>query len=285
MVIDTFIYPALFEDICGDEEQFRFRCDEMNYHLMSPIGLDLFKQQIGLADIRQAWLMPEDCSFELGKAAISNEEISQLVSSAPELFVGFATVDPRNPGAAEVLRRAFTELGLRGLMADTAKWKLYPNDERLYPLYQVCSELGRPIIFHSGLSLENNAHSKYAQPILFEEVLQDFPEVNMCFAHFGWPWHNETAALLIKYPNAYANTAMMYMGSSYQMMRQVFQQDFPLTALIHNFPDKVMFGSDSPRIRPVRSYRGLHELPLSESVQRKIFCENAQRFLEGGVSK
>ncbi|WP_461199453.1 amidohydrolase family protein [Enterococcus sp. N249-2] len=282
MVIDTFIYPALFADICKDKKNFQFRCDEMNYHLMSPTEMDLLKKQLGLAEIKQAWLMPEDCSFDRGKAAISNEEIAQLTALAPELFVGFATADPRNPSAASVLRKAFIELDLQGFMVDTAKWKIYPNDERLYPLYQICSELGRPIIFHSGLSLESNAHSKYAQPILFEEVLQEFPDVKMCFAHFGWPWHNETAALLIKYPNAYANTAMMYMGSSYQMMRQVFKQDFPLSALIHNFPDKIMFGSDSPRIRPVRSFRGLRELSLDESVQRKIFCENAQRFLKGG---
>ena len=40
-VIDTHIHPALFAPICADRERFAFRCEEMNYHLMSPVDLPL----------------------------------------------------------------------------------------------------------------------------------------------------------------------------------------------------------------------------------------------------
>lgn len=42
---------------------------------------------------------------------------------------------------------------------------------------------------------------------------------------------------------------------------------------------KIMFGSGSPRIRPVRSKRGLDSLGFSEETLEKIYAENAERFL------
>ena len=41
-----------------------------------------------------------------------------------------------------------------------------------------------------------------------------------------------------------------------------------------------MFGSDSPRIRPVRSKRGLDSLNFSRETLEKIYCRNALRFLK-----
>lgn len=46
--------------------------------------------------------------------------------------------------------------------------------------------------------------AKYARPMEFEEVALRWPEINLCLAHFGWPWVQETAALLLKYPNLYS---------------------------------------------------------------------------------
>ena len=43
--------------------------------------------------------------------------------------------------------------------------------------------------------------------------------------------------------------------------------------------DQFMFGSGSPRIRPVRSKRGLDSLGFSEETLEKIYAENAERFL------
>ena len=62
MVIDTHIHPALFAPICEDQERFRRRCDDMNYHLMKPSDMALLRKQYALADIGRVVLLPEDCS-------------------------------------------------------------------------------------------------------------------------------------------------------------------------------------------------------------------------------
>lgn len=280
MVIDTHIHPALFGPICGDEPRFRQRCDQMNYHLMKPADMALLKKQYALAGIGKAVLLPQDCSAETGTPAISNDEIAALVALDPDFYIGMAAVDPRRPDACGELERAFAQLGLSGLKVNTARLKMYPTDPRLQPLYQLCRRYRKPVIFHAGLCLENSAPAKYAHPMEFEEMIMDYPELNICLAHFGWPWVQETAALLIKYPNLYANTALMNFDGPYQLFKKVFTQDMGEYWLEHNLADKVMFGSDSPRIRPVRSKRGLDSLQLTAETREKIYWRNAVRFFE-----
>ena len=92
----------------------------------------------------------------------------------------------------------------------------------------------------------------------------------------------ETAALLLKYPNLYANTALMNFDGPYQLFPKVFKQDMGEYWLDHNLADKVMFGSDSPRIRPVRSKRGMDSVEMLPETREKIYWKNAMRFWMGG---
>ena len=283
MLIDTHIRPALFAPICGDAARFERRCDEMNFHLMKPSPLPLLKKQYALADIRKAALLPEDCSAETGTPAISNDEIAALVALEPDFFLGLAAVDPRRADACQELERAFTTLGLQGLVVNTARLKMYPGDPRLLPLYDLCRAHKKPILFHAGLCLEKDALAKYARPVEFEEVVAAYPEVNICLAHMGWPWVQETAALLLKYPNLYANTALMNFDGPYQIYHKVFREEMGEYWLEHNIAGQVMFGSDSPRIRPVRAKRGLDSIAMDPVTREKVYWRNAANFfgLEG----
>ena len=203
----------------------------------------------------------------------------KIVQCDPTFFVGFASADPRKESAAEELEKAFKFQNLAGLYINTARLHMYPCDERLFVLYDICKKYKRPIIFQAGLSMENNSLAKYCRPIEFEEVLSKYPEVNICLSHVGWPWVQETAALLLKYENCYTNTALMNFDGPYQIYKKVFTEDMGALWVEHNIADKIMFGSGSPRIRPVRSKRGLDSLGFSEETLEKIYAENAERFL------
>ena len=270
---------ALFSPICENKERFEKRCDQMNYHLMKPSSIELLKKQYALAGIEKVFLLPSDCSFETGEPDISNDEIEKIVQCDPTFFVGFASADPRKESAAEELEKAFKFQNLAGLYINTARLHMYPCDERLFVLYDICKKYKRPIIFQAGLSMENNSLAKYCRPIEFEEVLSKYPEVNICLSHVGWPWVQETAALLLKYENCYTNTALMNFDGPYQIYKKVFTEDMGALWVEHNIADKIMFGSGSPRIRPVRSKRGLDSLGFSEETLEKIYAENAERFL------
>lgn len=274
------VRPALFSLICADKERFERRCNEMNFHLMSPTAPDLLRAQYKLADLDHVVLLGEDTSADSGFTAIGNEEIKRIVDAEDDdFYIGFAAVDPRYEDAAERLEDAFERLSLRGLYINCAKLRIFPSDARLEPLYRVCAHLRKPVIFQAGLSLEAHAVSHYCKPINFEEVALAHPTVKMCLSHLGWPWVEETAALLIKLPNLYADTALMCMGSPAEFFEKIFRQDFGRWWLDHDLANKIMFGSDSPRVRPVRSKRGLDVLDMDARTRRKLYGENAAAFL------
>lgn len=280
MLIDTHVRPALYEPICRDPDRFQRRCDEMNYHKMKPASIELLRKQYSLADMSHAVLIPEDCSVKSGMVEISNDEIQQLVSCAPDFFIGLASVDPRREDATDELERAFDELGLAGLALNTARLGMYPTDSRVVRLVEICREFSKPVVFHVGFCLETNSIAKYAHPMEFEELISNYPDVRFCLAHFGWPWVQETAALLLKYANAYANTALMSFDGPHQLFSRVFERDMDITWVENNIATKVMFGSDTPRVRPVRSLRGLDEVPFSQRTRDLVYWKNAVEFFD-----
>ena len=76
-------------------------------------------RQYALADIQKIFMLPDDNSSKTGEPAISNDEIAQLAACDSDFFIGFAAADPGNKDGADELRRAFGELGLKGLYVNT----------------------------------------------------------------------------------------------------------------------------------------------------------------------
>lgn len=279
MVIDVHVHPGFYADISGDKERLNRRKKAMGWDLMSPFPLELVYAQMDFAGIDKLVLLAQDLTTIAGEAVISNEEVALLVSKCPERFIGFASVDPHRKDALAVLDNAFGELGLMGLKLHPSKQRFYPDDPALYPIYEACIKHNRPITFHAGMSWEPDAPMKYAQPLHFEEVAIRYPELRMNLAHFGFPWVLETAALLLKYPNVYADVAGIYMDGPEQFFDQIYQKLMGPLWIENNLSDKVLFGSNNPRFRPQRVKRGFDSLPLREETRAKILGLNALKFI------
>ena len=187
MVIDVHVHPAFYEPVCEDPQRVSLRKGVMGYDLMSPFPLELVEKQMAFAEVDKLVLLGEDCAAE-GGAVLSNEEISRIVALDPARFIGFATVDPNRPDALDILRHAFGTLKLRGLKLHPSKQQFYPNDPKLFPIYELCLSYNVPITFHCGMSWQPNTYLKYAHPYLFEDIAVRYPELRINLAHFGFPW-------------------------------------------------------------------------------------------------
>ncbi|UQZ74759.1 amidohydrolase [Niallia circulans] len=278
-IIDVHAHPSLYSPISESEERLNFRMKEMGLGLMSPSDLTVIDKQNDFAKISKTILLPLDTTTTTGDTLISNDEIKKLVYLRPERFIGFASVDPNRADALEVLEHAFGTLGLSGLKLNPAKQQFSPDHPDYYPIYEKCLQYDKPIMFHAGFSWDKNSISEFAHPFRFERIAIKYPKLRMCLAHFGWPFVKETAILLVKYPNVYTDTSMLYMDSPELFFEQVFTRDMGKYWLDHNFPDKVMFGSNTPRFRPIRILRGLEKVYMSEKTRSKVLYKNAMRFL------
>ena len=279
MLIDMHIHPIFYGPICGDETEVAFRGDTFGVWKQGPMEFDELFAEWDVCGLTQAALLPLDVTTTAGGWVVNNDQVEALCKLHPDKFYGFASVDPHRADALEVLERAFQQQGLQGLKLNPAKQRFDPADERMEPIYALCERENKPIIFHAGLSWEPNAPSRYAHPLAFEEVAIRHPGLRFCLAHFAWPWVREMVMLMIKYPNVYTDTALLYVDSPEEQMMELFTKDMGPMWFERCFPRQVMFGSNAPRFRPVRIKRGLDSLKMREDTRRKVMGENALRFL------
>jgi len=279
MFIDMHVHPTFYEAINQDATKEQLRHDVLDIHLNGTAPLQHIFNQMKCAGLDKLCLLPHNYETALGDPLVSNEEIAELVEAAPDKFIGFAGADPFAAGAVEKLEQAFTQLGLKGLKLNPSRDHLYPMDEKYQKLYEICLKYNKPILFHSGLSWEPNTLCKYARPIEFEEVAAKYPKLRICLGHFGWPWVQESAMLMLKYPNVYADTGILYFDNAWEFYERVFTKDLEMTWIDRSLRHQVMFGSNNPRFEQIRMADAITKLGLRDSTLELIKSTNALCFL------
>ena len=114
---------------------------------MSPCPVELTRTQMKFAQVDKLVLLPMDLTTSAGGWVVSNEQVCTMVQEAPDLFFGFASVDPYREDALEVLEKAFKEQGLMGLYLNPSKQAFFPDDPMMDKIYEKCVEYNKPIIF------------------------------------------------------------------------------------------------------------------------------------------
>jgi predicted TIM-barrel fold metal-dependent hydrolase len=70
------------------------------------------------------------------------------------------------------------------------------NDRALYPAYEICQGTGVPVVVHCGTSTFPGALNQFGDPILLDDVMRDFPGLDIVLAHGGRGWWYDAAAFL-----------------------------------------------------------------------------------------
>ena len=89
----------------------------------------------------------------------------------------------------------------------------------------------------------------------------------------------ETAMMILKYPNVYADTSALYFDSAYEFYGYLFQQELGYGWLDRSLRHKVMFGSNMPRFEEMRMLAALKRLGLRDETVGLITEDNALVFL------
>lgn len=215
-----------------------------------------------------------------------NDALAAAITDRPRML-GFAHHDPFAPGAAQELRRAVTELGLRGykILAPTLRGRV--DDPALFPVWRVAEELGIPVLVHFGVHDGGGGVAEHPNmnPLRLHDVAKAFPFTTFVVPHFGCGYPGE----LLQLAWACRNVAVDTSGNN----EWVRWMPYPLTVadLYRKFletvgPERILFGSDSahfPRGLVRRYYDEqtaiVAELGLSPTERHTIFAGNAARLL------
>jgi predicted TIM-barrel fold metal-dependent hydrolase len=126
-----------------------------------------------------------------GSLRAGNRHLADLVRGHADRLIGFAVVNPLHPSAVNDLDDAVQGMGLRGLKLVPSGW--YPYDDCAHRVYRKATELGIPILFHSGIFIDGRS-GRFCRPTFYEAV-RDHPGLRVTLAHLGWPWCDEANAV------------------------------------------------------------------------------------------
>ncbi len=224
----------------------------------------------GLMDesgVDYAVLLAEVAPLTTGIA--TNEMIAAFCRGNPRL-IPFCTFNPQlDANMGKSLEDLCVKQGFKGLKLYPTYNHFYPNDPAIYPLYAAAERLSIPVLFHTGSSVFKNSRIKYGNPILFDDVAVDFPDLTIIMAHGGrGPWYGEAMAMVRLHANVYIDAA----GLPPQKLLEYFPE-------MERFAHKFVFGTDWPGADMKRNIEKIGKLPLAREAVDKILGENALRIL------
>jgi len=227
--------------------------------------------------------------YNIVKAVTSGppETVGQWCEAAPDRIIISAWVDEASPLPDLARLRAEMQAGRVQVLGELILQMrgMAPSDPRLEPYYALAEEMDIPVGIHTGVGPQGtpyepccpNFRVTLGNPTLVEEVLIRHPRLRIYLMHGGWPYVQETKAILSVYPQVYVDLATI----NWIIPREEFHSY--LRELVRaGFGKRLLFGSDQ-MVWPEAigmAVEGIESATfLTEEEKRDIFYNNAVRFL------
>lgn len=233
-------------------------------------SLELFMEEMDDACVDKGILVGR----QAGHRIVSNDDIAELRDTYPERFpVALAGINGSDVAVAlEEIERTIKGMGFNGIAVDPGWWvpPLYVDDERIYPIYAKCAELGG--VMYLTCSLMQGPDISYAEPYRIQRVANDFPTLRIVVVHGAFPFTNEMLGVMI------ANSAL----GNLWVLPDFFQfisgfagaQDW-VDAANHYLGDRMLYASSYP-VRPLKqSLEEFRRFSYKPEVLDNLLANNA----------
>ena len=236
-------------------------------------------------------------------ARMANDGYSRIVEEHPDRFTALAALPLQDPqAAAEELKRAVMDLGLRGgtLMSNVVGKPL--DAEELAPVYEAAVKLDVPLYIHPTSPINSRAMEDYrlvpilgfgvdtslaVLRLLFSGTLERFPGLKLVASHLGGVYPYLRGRIQIGY-EAYPECKENIGKPPDHYLRKVwvdsiiYDNDVLMSTLAYLGPEKIVLGSDDPhQIGDIDKAVGrIKGLDIPEEEKRMILGENSAKLLK-----
>ncbi len=192
-----------------------------------------------------------------------NQFTRQQVQSEPQ-FIGFGAIHAAMDNLLDEVD-SIESMGLKGIKLHPDCQHFNIDDPRLFPLYEQIQ--GRlPVMMHLG-----DENYDYSHPARLRRVLDLFPHLQVCAAHFGGHTMYETAKEYLSDTECILDISSTLMFLDKKMAERYIN---------HYGAERLAFGTDYPVWDPVREVELFLALDLTPDQQEQIAWKTAERFLK-----
>ncbi|MEM9068186.1 MAG: amidohydrolase family protein [Myxococcota bacterium] len=221
------------------------------------------KQQMNRMGVTHSVIL----AIDLPHSDLNTRSYVTVSNDHPELLAG-AAVHPLAPNAEALLRRAVRG-GAKALKMHPAVQMLKPDHPKAMRLYEVCGELGIPVMWHCGpvgivsARADARCHLKH-----YWTPIHDLPGTRFILGHSGARQYDMALKLAAMYDNVYLEIASQGLLAVETILRTAD-------------PLRIMNGSDFPFYH--QGYSILKILEATENdatLRRRVLFENAARLFQ-----
>ncbi|MHA2050780.1 MAG: amidohydrolase family protein [Promethearchaeota archaeon] len=213
-----------------------------------------------------------------GIADSINEWVNEFCKKY-NMAIPFGSVWPEDKNRLEYIRKILDEYNFMGIKIQPLVQEFYPDDKRMYSVYDLVLDRGKWICFHAGTAPYRNKYVGYKS---FVKFLRNYPNIKVIVAHMGAFEYRKFLKLLDTYENLYLDTAMIFIPDNIFPERSA---KHPTPEQLVSYQDRILFGSDFPNIpfEYQRTTQGLLGLDLPKDFYKKIFFNNAKHLFNAKV--
>ena len=181
-------------------------------------------------------------------------------------LIPLVSVDPWVMSSSEMvvhLHEMVRDFGARGVKLHPNAQRVSADDQRLWPVYELCSQLQIPVLAHSGAS----PHNSYSEPRTFARALREFPHLRLVLAHLGGATWSQTKEIATTFPNVMFDCSEIIAWTGAPNA----PNDGELAKLIIEVgADRVLLGTDFPWYDLDRTAAQVQALPLLSLEQKDL---------------
>jgi len=207
----------------------------------------------------------------------SNKYVAKLCKKDEKRRIGFASVDLNLERPADILEKEIKEYSMKGVKFHPPLQNFYPNDKKMYPIYELLVSLHLPVVFHIGTTpFGHLVKLDQANPLLIDDIANDFPKLKIMLTHLGTLWHNEAFMIVEKHPNVYIDTAA-YLYEIPEILNENLIKRVGEEKFIFGTDYPTPFGSTPHRMKDFVDC--IHSLNISTKMKENIFAKNFYKLL------
>lgn len=199
-----------------------------------------------------------------------NDWNREILAELPDLYC-FAAFHPDDPDGLAMAADLLDHPRILGFKLQLLVQCFYPDDERLFPLYELVMAKGKRLLFHAGTGPVGNAFVGVAP---FRRLLARYPDLPAIVAHMGSLEYGAFGELLADHPRLYLDTAFAFLpklGSMFDLGNDFLETN----------KERIIYGSDFPNILFPREEEidTLLGLGLSQGFYDAVFRDNGLRLI------
>jgi uncharacterized protein len=239
--------------------------------------LEELLERMEISGVRRALLLSPPMA---GGDPLPNAAVLRLCEKSGDALFPVFTVEPEKGAVKDALRLAGTQKGfVKGFKVWLGYRRVFAKDPVFGPLYDYAEEHDMPVLFHTGDTASSTGSLVHAHPLTLDEVANEREGLKIVVCHMGNPWIVDTAELLYKHPNVFADiSGLLVGGGGYsEEYARMLAQSISEAVYFAGGAEKVVFGTDYPVETHENGLSLVSMLKVSQADREKILWRNASR--------